>query len=257
MKLSIVNLISKINSNISMYLKGFPMSQKNQIIIAIQDNTLLENSLVIGLYFSVVFFFVLLVAVFIMRNELNKVLTSGHYAPSSRAPKFLRYGMRLFMGLALLFAIGSGILFFKVQEIRTILQDQKNMLEKSLIDETQLIVEREAMAPITKEEFAQIDRDVRQELDNSMRLLEDEAKKRAANDPTTTVEIELHKLMDGLKKQVDQAQGREPSPVELDQNLSSTDNLDNVVNAIFMEPLKQVQEAEQNKKNDDRVVSDQ
>lgn len=236
------------------------MSQKNNLIIAIQDNTLMENTLVIWLYFSVVFFFVLVVAAFIMRKELNKVLTSGNYAPSSQAPKLLRILMRIFLGLSIVSLIASGILYLKIQDIRHLLQEQAIALENTTMDETQKILEYEqsqAMAPITQAEMIQIDRDVREEIANSKRMLEKEAKKRAAADPTTTVEKELYKLMNQIKLEADQAQGREPSPVEMDPNKSSQENLDAVVKAIFLEPVKQVQEEEERKKNEDRVVSTQ
>lgn len=236
------------------------MSQKNNLIIAIQDNTLMENTLVIWLYFSVVFFFVLVVAAFIMRKELNKVLTSGNYAPSSQAPKLLRILMRIFLGLSIVSVIASGILYLKIQDIRYLLQEQAIALENTTMDETQKILEYEqsqAMAPITQAEMIQIDRDVREEIANSKRMLEEEAKKRAAADPTTTVEKELYTLMNQIKLEVDQSQGREPSPVEMDPNKSSQENLDAVVKAIFLEPGKQLQEEEERKKNEDRVVSTQ
>ncbi|QIC71803.1 MULTISPECIES: hypothetical protein [Acinetobacter] len=235
------------------------MSQKDNLILAIQDNALLENTLVIWLYFSVVIFFVLIVAAFIMRKELHKAITSGNYAPNSQTPKLFRILMSVFFVASAVAVLASGILFFKVQDIRHTLQEQSIMLESTAKKETQAILDYEmnqAMAPITPEEMAQIDRDVRQEIDNSKRLLEEEAKKRAAKDPTTTVENELHKLMNQLKGEVDKAQGRAPAPVEKDPNKSSQENLDAVVEAIFNEPLKQLQEEEKAKK-DERVASTQ
>lgn len=236
------------------------MSQKDNLILAIQDNTLIENTLVIWLYFSVIVFFVFIVAVFIMRKELHKAITSGNYAPSSQAPKLFRIFMSVFFVGSAIAAIASGILFFKVQDIRHTLQEQAIMLESTVNNETNAILHQEiqqANAPITPEEMAQIDREVRQEIENSKRILEEEARKRAANDPTTTVENELHKLMNQLKGEVDKAQGHTPTPVENDPNKTSQENLDAVVEAIFMEPLKQVKEAELDNKKDERIVSTQ
>lgn len=233
------------------------MSQKNALIIAMQDNTVLENTLVIWLYFSIVMLFVFLAAVFILRKELLKSLTYDSYTPNSRVPKTLRNAILILASLSTVAAVSSGILFFKIQDVRNMLKEQSIILENTTRDETQEIIQREALAPITKEEFAQIDRDVKEEISNSMRLLEIEAQNRAENDPTTTVEKELHKLMNGLKAEVDKAQGREPTTIEMDNNKTSKENLDAVVNAIFMEPVKQVKEAEQLKKNNERVVSEQ
>lgn len=233
------------------------MSQKNALIIAMQDNTVLENTLVIWLYFSIVMLFVFLCASFIVRKELVKSLSFEKYTTGSRTPKYLRRIMLTFFGLSCVAAISSGILFFKIQDVRNLLQEQLIMLQNSTRDETQEIIARETMAPITKEEFETIDREVKQEIANSKRLLEQEAQKRAANDPTTTVEIELHKLMNGLKAEVDKAQGQEPSPVEMDPNKTSKENLDAVVTAIFNEPLKQIQDQEQSNKKDEKVISSQ
>ena len=235
------------------------MSQTDTLILAIQDNTLLENTLVIWLYFSVVVFFVLIVAAFIMRKELRKAITSGSYAPNSQTPKLFRILMSVFFVASAVAALASGILVFKVQDIRHTLQEQSMLLESTAKNETQAIINYEmnqAMAPITPEEMAQIDRDVRQEINNSKRLLVEEAKKRAAKDPTTTVENELHKLMNQLKEEVDKAQGRAPTPIEKDPNKTSQENLDAVVEAIFNEPIKHLKEQEDVKK-DDRVVSTQ
>lgn len=242
------------------------MSQKNNLIIAIQDNTLIENTLVIWLYFAVIVFFVLIVAAFIMRKELRKAITSGNYTPNSQVPVMYRIFMSIFFGASIISAIASGILFFKVQDIRHTLQEQAIMLQNATRDETQQIIDQEnrnEMSPITPEEMSQIDREVRQEIANSKRLLEEEAKRRAAKDPTTTVENELFKLMNHLKGDIDKAQGNVPAPVENNPNKSSEENLDAVVNAIFTEPLKQVRELEQSKKveqpkkEDERVVSTQ
>ncbi len=235
------------------------MSQKDNLIIAIQDAAVMENTLVIWLYFTVIVFFVFIVAAFIMRKELKKAITSGNYAPNSQTPKMFRLFMLIFFGASVISGIASGMLVLKVQDIRHSLQEQAIMLETTVNDETQAIIEQEmkqALA-ISPEEFAQIDREVRQEIDNSKRLLEEEARKRAAKDPSTTVEKELFKLMNQLKGEVDKAQGRIPTPVESNLDKSGQENLNAVVEAIFTEPVKQLEEAEKAKKDNERVVSTQ
>jgi hypothetical protein len=216
------------------------MSSRDDIIIAIQDNVADLNTFTLFLGASICFFFVSLVLAFIMRKELKASLENNVFTPTSKIPGRFRTLFFGFLGLAFLSLISSGFWFLKSQDMKTILADQKLMLEKTVKDDRRAQAEREKIKPITSEEINMIKADVESDLKNIHTRLQKEAEARAAKNPNTTVEAEFKKLIAEYDGPVvtDRPIPEHPTHDQLKQQADK--DVNTLITSILEEPVRQL-----------------
>lgn len=218
------------------------MSNRNNLIIAIQDNVTALNVSTMVFSVSVVLFFISLVLAFIMRKELKKSLSNGVFTPNSKAPDRFRMMFFVFLVLSVLMLVVSGNFFFKVQGLKSVLAEQQMMLENTITSEKMAQNERERLQPISAEEINVIKKGVEDDLKKFQDRLLAQAKSIAEKNPNTTVDAEYEKLLAEYKGPVvtdrpipTERPTHEQLKREADQNVSV------LINAILEEPVRQIE----------------
>lgn len=219
------------------------MSNRNNLIIAIQDNVTDLNVASMILSTSVILFFISLVLAFIMRKELKKSLSNGVFTPNSKAPDRFRMMFFGFLGLSVVTLIVSGIFFSKAQDLKHTLAEQQIMLENTVRAEELVQAERQKVAPITAEELVVIKKEVEDDLKQFQARLQKQAESIAAKNPNTTVEAEYQKLIAEYEGPVVTDR---PIPAERPTHeqlkKQAEQDVGTVINAILEEPIRQIKE---------------
>lgn len=218
------------------------MSNRNNLIIAIQDNVTDLNVTSMILSVSVILFFISLVLAFIMRKELKKSLSNGVFTPDSKMPGRFRLMFFCFLGVSIVTLIVSGVFFSKSQDLKHTLAEQQIMIENAVRTEELERAERQKFTPITAEELVTINQEVEDDLKVFQARLKKQAEAIAAKNPNTTVEAEYEKLLAEYEGPVVTDRPIPPERPTHEQLKKQADkDVGAVINAIIEEPIRQVE----------------
>lgn len=225
------------------------MSNRNDLIISIQDKvTDLNISTLIFSICVVAFFFTLALAL-IMRKELKKSLSNGAFTPESKAPKRFRMLFFGFLGVSGLSLIFSGYQLFTIQGLKQALAEEQVSLENAVYMEQQEVINREQVKPITADEITMIQQQVEDDLKAFHNRLFDqaqknfEAQKALDSNTNTTVEAEFDKLLREYQGPVvtDRTIPEQPTHNELKKQADQ--DVSQLIQAVLQEPIRQIEES--------------